>query len=980
MHTVPTQPQRRAIEAPLGPVLVVAGPGAGKTFALIKRIAHLVTSRNMEARRILAVTFTNKAAEEIAQRLAEEPGGFAEAVCRRTIHAFCASILREFPEQAGLKAGFGIADEDYQRVLLRQLGHGRRAGQLLGLFSRRKLAGRRLTPGDEHILQQYRAALRKRNMVDFDDLVVLTRRLLEERGDLAEAVASRWLYVLVDEFQDVNEAQYAVLKRLAALHRNIFAVGDDEQSIFSWAGADARILERFQRDFDVDSPIVLDRNHRSSQQIFAAARRLLAENPSLFEKDLAAHRLSTHPVRAVSFPDDQSEMQWILDDIKADRAEAPDLRPGDYAILYRRHEIGERLEAFLVRHGVQCRLAKGRPLTEDPVIGYAIAALGLVLRPGDSAAAETFAQRVLPEMLRHRIEAELGSARDGDYLRAARRVAEGMPRGDPDAKKLWRLIYQAENFSTMRERHATLRGLVQELLSTRVGPYHGALEEHYQDLADPTVLPAARALARRLRAAREGGSRVVLEPMNGLEIALRGMLFGAGFRLCRYAYEVDQTELDDVMIGPADSGPEGLAYTLFKALQLLHAEGVAGALREFVSFDIETTDLDPLSCEPVEIAAVRVGDGVISAEFHSLVRPNRPVSPRARDVHGYSDADLEGAPPFAEVWQRFRDFCGGRTLVAHNGRRFDVPVLERMAAGIGRPERLHVFDTLPLARSLSGDSSRLQDLAARFGVATGRAHHALDDARTLAAVYQALESLRAERARKSALAGILPHFGLALALDVSRADTDEVRLLFSIARIHALSRFSDALEFYERERERLGARGPSPEEIVGRLGGRRLMDRLRQEIDPSERYPNAVARLDALMDQAQGEPLEAAMIRFLERAALSVSHGAEPDPHRVNLLTLHSTKGLEFSRVYIVGVEDEQLPGWTSPDEDRTAAVQEARRLLYVGMTRARERLIMTRVDRRNDRPAGGSQFLAEMGIAPERPREADAVPARGER
>jgi DNA helicase-2/ATP-dependent DNA helicase PcrA len=144
------------------------------------------------------------------------------------------------------------------------------------------------------------------------------------------------------------------------------------------------------------------------------------------------------------------------------------------------------------------------------------------------------------------------------------------------------------------------------------------------------------------------------------------------------------------------------------------------------------------------------------------------------------------------------------------------------------------------------------------------------------------------------------------------------------------------------------------------------MEQLREERDPATLYPEAVARLDALIEQAPDESLEAAMRRFLDRVALSASRGPEVEPHRVNLLTLHSTKGLEFSRVYIVGVEDEQMPGWVAKDEDEEFCRQEARRLLYVGMTRGKDRLVLTRVDRRNGKPGGGSRFLEEMGLVAE--------------
>ncbi len=973
MSVAPTPQQRKAIEAPLGPVLVVAGPGAGKTACLIGRIGHLVTRLGIAAPRICAVTFTNKAAEEIAARLEDQLGAKAEEVHRGTIHSLCVEVLREHALAAGLKAGFGIADDEYQRTVLRQMGQGRRAGQLLRLFGRRRVQGYRLQAGDEQLFLDYQAVLRRRNMLDFDDLVVRTLRLFEDRADVAGTVAARWDYLLVDEFQDVNAAQYAILRRLSAPHGNIFAVGDDEQSIYSWAGADPRVLERFGADHGIAAPIVLDRNHRSSQQIFEVARRLLRENPSLFDKSLEANRLSPFEVRALAFPDDDAEAAWILADIAGDRAEHG-RHWGDYAVLYRRHAVGERLEARLVKAGVPCRLAKGRPLADDRVIGYVIAALRLVVAPADPAAAERFADRVLPPHLMQRLEAEVAGG-EADFLLALRDLASSL-RGDPDAKKLWRLLYQVENLAGQRQKHATLRGLVEELLSQRVGPFRNALEDRHEDLADPLDVPAAAKLAARLDAARRGRARVVLEPMNGLEIGLRGMLFAAGFKLARYAGEVTQAELDDLRIGPADAGPEGLAYTVFKALQAVHARDVDGALRDYVSFDLETTDKDIATCGIVEIGAVRVRDGREAGEFHSLVRPDRPVSPGARRVHGHGDESLASAPPFAEVWPRFREFVGGATLVAHNGQRFDVPVLRRMAAAAGGDAGgLQVFDTLPLARSLRGDSSKLGDLAARFGVAAGRAHHALDDARTLVGVYHALERLRVVRARKAALVNALPWLGLSLALDGARRDGEEVRLLAAIAQSHALGRFSDCLEYYEAERLRTGARGPALEEVIDRLGGRGRMERLREETDASRRYPEAVARLETLIDQAPGEPLASAIGRFLERVALSASQGAEVEAHRVNLLTLHSTKGLEFSRVCIVGVEDEQMPGWVGPDDDPVHMTQESRRLLYVGMTRAIDRLVLTRVERRHGKPSGGGRFLEEMGLAPQSPAAVSPAP-----
>src|SRR2546427_7829564 len=204
------------------------------------------------------------------------------------------------------------------------------------------------------------------------------------------------------------------------------------------------------------------------------------------------------------------------------------------------------------------------------------------------------------------------------------------------------------------------------------------------------------------------------------------------------------------------------------SLQLLHAKELDTALERYVTFDLETTDKDVEVCEVVEVGAVRVVGGEIVDRFHSLVRPYRPMTPGATKVHGYTDGDVRNARPFAEVWPEFRAFIGDDVLIAHNGQHFDIPVLRRLAAGREGVDTLVFYDTLPLVRSLSRDSAKLEDLALRFGIDAGRAHHALDDAATLARVYRELERLRAVRARKAVLVNLLDYLGLAFALEPER--------------------------------------------------------------------------------------------------------------------------------------------------------------------------------------------------------------------
>jgi DNA polymerase III epsilon subunit-like protein len=344
--------------------------------------------------------------------------------------------------------------------------------------------------------------------------------------------------------------------------------------------------------------------------------------------------------------------------------------------------------------------------------------------------------------------------------------------------------------------------------------------------------------------------------------------------------------------------------------------------------------------------------GDIVERFHTLVNPYRPISPRATQIHGYTDADVAAAPAFHEIFPQFRAFVGADVLIAHNGQRFDIPVLKRLAGdGVAG---LVFYDTLLLARSLSRDSASQEDLAHRLGNDSGRAHHALDDAVTLAQLYRALEQQRVARARKAVRADLLDYLAVALTLD-NRKPSPEHQLLFDIGRFRALGPYSDALEFYAATRT---SEQPTLDQIIERLGGAKLMARLRAQRDPTQRYAAAVARLRALIDGTAAS-LPDAIDSLLERVALSAWDEGAAAHGRINLLTLHSTKGLEFSRVYIVGVEDNEILGY-QPTSDE---IEEARRLIYVGMTRARQRLTLTRVARRFGRDTGGSTFLEEMGL-----------------
>ena len=953
---VPSPSQREAIEAAPAPLLVLAGPGAGKTFCLIERIRYLIEQLGLAPERLCAFTFTNKAAGEIADRLARSLGIRGAPVKTGTIHAFCAELLREFGDRVGLERGFGIVDERQQRAVLRRLAVPPRwHSGLLSRFATHRFCG---TPfeysRDGDIFNRYQSFIGERNLVDFDQLVLRTAELLRE-PQVVKRIAARWDCVLVDEFQDLNPVQYAVIRDIGRDHRHVFAVGDEEQSIYSWAGADPRVFLNFMNDFSLRRHVQLRENRRCPRAILSRARKLIDINaPLLGRKELDVDRESPFDITVRGFSDEDSEIAWVIEDLRRDREEHA-LSWGDYALLYRKHQIGDLAEAGLLSSGLPCRLAQGRAIGEDPVCEYLVAALGAIAHR-DDLHDDAFLEVVLPSTLIDTARARAGTTRTlVDYLQ---HTANTLPREHGDAKKIKRALYTLRNLNALGRRHASLGTLVEEILSQRVGVYRTTLEEHHDALTDPAGDHEVVALAERLGEAVRTRRAISIPRLGGAEIALKGMLAEVGVP-CQME-ELPCHPVAPLLGMTGEIAPLGMTspVAVFKAAQLLRMGAFRNEFRDFTAVDLETTDNDVASAEIVEIAAVRVRDGIIRDELSMLVKPRCPISAGATRAHGITDRDVAHAQGLEEVWPHFAKFCADDILVAHNGYQFDFPLLRRLTGADPC-----TYDTLPLARELHAGSAKLGDLAARFGIDAGVSHRALDDARALARVFLALGESKIVRARKTSLVHVLDYLGLALALWGGDLD-DEAQLLRRLCRPFALGRYSDCLEYYRAEREAAGDETlPTVRDVIERLGGEDAMQRIRAERSASERYPVAMARLRRLLGQCSGVSLGDQIADFLERVALSSKDGVVPARERVNLLTLHSTKGLEFSRVYILGVEDAQLPGGTPMHPASPNEIEEARRLLYVGMTRARDRLVLTRTERRGGQRTGGHRFLDEMGL-----------------
>ncbi len=397
--------QRRAVETLDGPVLMLAGAGTGKTRALTARIAHLLVAGKAWPRQILAVTFTNKAAREMKDRVADLIGGVAEGMWLGTFHALAARMLRRHAEAVGLKSNFTILDADDQLRLLKQLMQAENLDTgrwppkaLMARIQRWK--DRALTPekvskaeaGDfaagraVDLYAEYQARLRTLNACDFGDLLLHMTTIFQAQPEILADWRRRFRYVLVDEYQDTNVAQYLWLRLLAQEHRNICCVGDDDQSIYGWRGAEVGNILRFETDFPGARVIRLERNYRSTGHILGAASGLIAKNEDRLGKTLWTEAEMGDPVDLRLVWDGDEEARMVGDEIEALQTKGTPLR--EVAVLVRAGFQTRAFEERFVTLGLPYRVVGGPRFYERAEIRDAIAYLRVVVQPDDDLAFE----------------------------------------------------------------------------------------------------------------------------------------------------------------------------------------------------------------------------------------------------------------------------------------------------------------------------------------------------------------------------------------------------------------------------------------------------------------------------------------------------------------------------------------------------------------------------------------------------------------
>ena len=401
--------QREAVLATEGPLLVIAGAGSGKTRVLTYRVAHLINACGVKPNEILAITFTNKAAGEMRERLEDLLGPVARSIWILTFHAACGRILRREAQRLGYRSNFTIYDQADQvrltKACLEELERDPKRFVPRGIHAQISAAKNQLVTPQEYasrvasfydqtvaeVYDLYQRRLFASNAVDFDDLLMLTVQVLESFPEARERWQKAFRYILVDEYQDTNHAQYRLLQLLAEKHRNVCAVGDPDQSIYAFRGADIRNILEFERDFGETRTIALEQNYRSTNTILESANAVISHNRERKPKNLWSDLGEGDPVRALEVEDEHAEARFVAAEIALLVEEG--YNGSEVAVFYRTNAQSRVLEDVLVRQGVGYQVIGGPRFYERAEVKDVVAYLQAIDNPYDAVSLQRIANR-----------------------------------------------------------------------------------------------------------------------------------------------------------------------------------------------------------------------------------------------------------------------------------------------------------------------------------------------------------------------------------------------------------------------------------------------------------------------------------------------------------------------------------------------------------------------------------------------------------
>jgi superfamily I DNA/RNA helicase len=975
--------QREAVTFRAGPLLVLAGPGSGKTRIIIHRIAWLVKEQDEAPERILAVTFTNRAAEEMRERLFNFLGDAAEGVWIHTFHAAAMRILRKYGDRIDIPTDFIILDEDEQRQQiarqLRLLNLSReqlpvgeiasRIGQMKSQLINPEQPGEGDDPAMTAVIRAYENWLRDHRALDFDDLlryaVLLLRRDEEVRAYYRHALG----HILVDEYQDINRAQYEFLTLLAPLQTSVTAVADDDQTIYGWRGSDPSFIDAFISHYN-PTIIKLPYSYRCPPAILYGAQHLIARE----DKAEARRRYMQSkadgddtPIYHYIFRNISQEQQWLVALIKKLMAERG-YHQGDIAILYRTHRLAGPVEQTLLEAGFNVQrvrpksffdrhqareitryLQMTRALTEDDfssIINFPVHQVDELTMVQLRRLAGVQGVNLV-ELVRRVDEFPEISPLTRRHLRRMSHLAEGhLPDLDSDAAQAVQAIFAQLDALRSPWRQSERDALARFLDRTRspevVDRLTRALESD-----QPLVIRHDESLDGRMAAFI---FRTVLRDYLGVTVAVNPAAPPANALVIFFGDQ--QHAGDDGTLTPPASLDPTIPQSVWAwrwAQQLLLSREQLAEGR-YIVYDVETTGSSVRRDELVEIGALAYEKRQpAEAPFRALIRPRRGYIPKAATrVHNINYQDVENAPTIDRVLPEFLDYIGSDTLVGHNIARFDNRFIDKACGEYldGRGFYPLYVDTLRLARRLLPDMRHysLAHLSQTLGLHKGPIRHrALDDLRVTADLFYLLTDYLLADKEREALSEYLPLVGASLLTGEKPAGEADGLLLDAAARMIHAGNGRDLLDLLAEALP--DALQDAVQQAISRLTGRQPRP-TEEDHQWQELQDLFLHHVEAFRKYGRDHSLRA----FLDYQSLLTSMDAfahEADEDAITMMTLHNAKGVEYPVVIIVGVEQENLPIWRSLGDPEKLA--EERRVLYVGITRAKNAVYLFSTNDRED-------------------------------
>ncbi|MGA9671268.1 MAG: UvrD-helicase domain-containing protein [Terracidiphilus sp.] len=937
--------QRAAVEATEGPLLILAGAGSGKTRVITSRIAWLIREKGVAPDSILAVTFTNKAASEMGERVNKLLGHASLAKpLIATFHSLCVRLLRRDIEALkvngeGLTRSFAIYDENDQQAIVKQVM--RRMGLDTKQLTPRTVLGRiswaknhmvdpqeyylaSKDPNSEriaHIYQSYKAELRKNNAMDFDDLLLEAARLLKVSQEVRERYQRRYRYLLVDEYQDTNRPQYELMKLLAGEAKNVCAVGDEDQSIYSWRGADIRNILEFEKDFPNAKIVRLEQNYRSTQIILEAAGAVVANNIRRKGKKLWTDREGGSQIGYYEAPDGENEALFIADRIQKFLREAEsssDATEAHCAVLYRTNSQSRLVEEALRRYNIRYTMVGGFSFYERAEIKDLLSYLRLVRNPHDSMALQrvintptrgigkttletlerlaletgkstwealgaAIANRLIPARAQMALESfrqlilDAQAMMDPDF--AGKLSADVAAGADADSEADTEFGFGAATADAASSDSATTFDFGESADDAQLPLLDASSYSPFAQSTRPFLtLPKKTAKQERLESNPIVKSDT-LRPQKKVEISLAGKTW----QISQAAYEKLQHRLQS---------QEEKAFKI----------GVSGPRTEVKSE------------EPLKVAfffdPLRIGGWQLIGTIHNIKGEHKTEQFGSESIPNSYLKDPENCEYCETRRRRNTTF-----ILKNNDGTFKQVGSDCVYKFLGDKSEVWKFDKPEVWRFGQESTRELESY--------------LDDLTE--------RDLKAPVAPPSEWVTAL-RSGSLVGPESNRETASAFRAPGDAATLPELIRF-----------------------IIDRTGYIKALE--------TEGSPEAFSRIENLKELANAahdaEGRGETLAEFLDHAALaSDTDQFDPDA-RVTLMTLHAAKGLEFPLVFLAGLEEGLFPHsrtLNNPEE-----LEEERRLCYVGMTRAMDTLVLTRAHYRrrygNDAPEMSipSRFLEEV-------------------